>query len=149
MDTFNKAAGGGGGSDSGGNAGGGNPWGNSGGNNSGGGATDTCAGNFYMNGYTIVCGCSGYTWSTAGNKCVPGGGSGDNGGTPAGFTGWGGETGGASSGGSGGGYTGGVHTDPGGGTFGGTCDPAARYDASCKCCICPDGNPEMYGQGCN
>lgn len=105
---------------------------------------DPCEGNFYMSGYSIVCGCNGYTWSTSGNKCVPGGGGG--GGTSAGFrsgsptnnqdTGTGNTGGGwtnqgyQGTGGNSGGSSGGVDTsNPGGGSGD----------------HCPDGSPVIMG----
>ena len=124
---------------------------------------DPCEGNFYMSGYAMACGCSGYTWSTSGNKCVPGGGG--SGGTSAGFgsgsptnnqdTG-GGNTGGAwvnqgyqGTGGNSGGNSGGVDTsNPGGG--GGTgrdcgcIDAQGRYSTVLGTC---DHNLRDYG-GC-
>ncbi len=173
INTINQGMGGGGNS-GGGNSGNGagNPWGD---NGAGGGTWgnqqpqgDPCEGNYYMNGYTMVCGCSGYAWSTSGNKCVSGGGGNTNdngeGGTAAGFHGWdndGGGSGATNTGGNwvnkgytGGGSSGGVSTTPGGGsgTYGKphvVCDPPATYDASCDCCICPGGHPDMYGQGCD
>ena len=103
---------------------------------------DPCEGNFYMSGYSVVCGCNSYTWDTSQNKCVntgtttSSGGEESGDGTVPGFQGFGTEnqnTGSSNTntGSGGSGYHGGVHTTPGEGSD------------------CPPGkNTVLLGGGC-